>query len=221
LVLPEAERHDIPVMVHAPERLPEIARSPRATPGSSSLSITWASRARHGREAGPAVERMNALARHPNVYVKVRRCRASRRALPVQEPARTAAPGDRGVRSAPLVLGSDITRVSPTCSLRQVVTQFTEELDFLSADDLEWIMGRAWRSACAGRSIDERTQIKIAVDGISKQFDQAGSPVQALSKSTLRSARRFVSIAGQAAAARARCSICSAASSHRAPAACW
>jgi L-fuconolactonase len=38
--------------------------------------------------------------------------------------------------------GSDITRVPPTCSLRQVVTQFTEELDFLSPTDLEWIMGR-------------------------------------------------------------------------------
>jgi hypothetical protein len=33
--------------------------------------------------------------------------------------------------------------VPPTCSLRQVVTHFTEELDFLSAGDLEWIMGRA------------------------------------------------------------------------------
>jgi L-fuconolactonase len=38
--------------------------------------------------------------------------------------------------------GSDITRVPPTCSFRQVVTQFTEELDFLSPTDLEWIMGR-------------------------------------------------------------------------------
>lgn len=38
--------------------------------------------------------------------------------------------------------GSDITRVPATCSYRQVVTHFTEELDFLSAADLEWIMGR-------------------------------------------------------------------------------
>ena len=38
--------------------------------------------------------------------------------------------------------GSDITRVPQTCSYRQVVTHFTEELDFLSAGDLEWIMGR-------------------------------------------------------------------------------
>jgi L-fuconolactonase len=38
--------------------------------------------------------------------------------------------------------GSDITRVPKSCSLPQVVTHFTEELDFLSSDDLEWIMGR-------------------------------------------------------------------------------
>ena len=38
--------------------------------------------------------------------------------------------------------GSDITRVPPSCSYRQVVTHFTEELDFLCADDLDWIMGR-------------------------------------------------------------------------------
>jgi hypothetical protein len=31
------------------------------------------------------------------------------------------------------------------------VTHFTEELDFLSAADLEWIMGRGLVEACAGR----------------------------------------------------------------------
>jgi len=38
--------------------------------------------------------------------------------------------------------GSDITRVPASCSYRETVTHFTEELDFLSVDDLEWIMGR-------------------------------------------------------------------------------
>lgn len=36
--------------------------------------------------------------------------------------------------------GSDLTRLK--CSYRQCVTLFTEELPWLSADDLEWIMGR-------------------------------------------------------------------------------
>lgn len=34
------------------------------------------------------------------------------------------------------------TRVPATCSYRQTVTHITEELDFLSTGDLEWIMGR-------------------------------------------------------------------------------
>jgi len=32
--------------------------------------------------------------------------------------------------------------VPASCSYRQTVTHFTEELDFLSANDLDWIMGR-------------------------------------------------------------------------------
>jgi predicted TIM-barrel fold metal-dependent hydrolase len=38
--------------------------------------------------------------------------------------------------------GSDISRVPKSCSYREVVTHFTEDLDFLSRDDLETIMGR-------------------------------------------------------------------------------
>jgi L-fuconolactonase len=86
---------------------------------------------------------MIALARYPNVSVKVS-------ALPcfstapypfrnLREPLRRviAAFGPRRA-----FWGSDITRVPASCSYRETVTHFTEELDFLSADDLEWIMGR-------------------------------------------------------------------------------
>ena len=93
--------------------------------------------------AMPAVERMNALARHPNVFVKVS-------ALPcystepypfrnLRAPLRRVIEAFGPRRS---FWGSDITRVPATCSYRQAVTHFTEELDFLSRDDLEWIMGR-------------------------------------------------------------------------------
>jgi predicted TIM-barrel fold metal-dependent hydrolase len=94
-------------------------------------------------KASPAVARMNVLARHPNVFVKVS-------ALPcfstepypfknLREPLRRVIEAF-GPRRA--FWGSDITRVPATCSYRQAVTQFTEELDFLRRDDLEWIMGR-------------------------------------------------------------------------------
>jgi L-fuconolactonase len=140
---PEAERNDIPVMVHAPERLAEIgdvaARHPKLRIIVDHMGFA---RATMDDKAAPAVERMNALARYPNVFVKVS-------ALPcfstepypfinLREPLRRVIDAF-GPRRA--FWGSDITRVL-TSSYRQTVTHVTEELDFLSAGDLEWIMGR-------------------------------------------------------------------------------
>jgi predicted TIM-barrel fold metal-dependent hydrolase len=39
--------------------------------------------------------------------------------------------------------GSDVTNSFAKCTYRQRVTHFTEELDFLTDDDKDWIMGRA------------------------------------------------------------------------------
>jgi predicted TIM-barrel fold metal-dependent hydrolase len=141
---PEAERHDIPVMVHAPERLAQIGEIAARHPNLR-IIIDHMGFARSTIDAQtlPAAERINALARHPNMFVKVS-------ALPcfstepypfknLREPLRRVIEAF-GPRRC--FWGSDITRVPKTCSLRQVVTHFTEELDFLSAGDLEWIMGR-------------------------------------------------------------------------------
>jgi L-fuconolactonase len=141
---PQAERHGIPVMVHAPERLAEIGAIAARHPDLKIIVDHMGfARATIDDEAPAAVERMNALARHPNVFVKVS-------ALPcfstepypfdnLREPLRRVIEAF-GPRRA--FWGSDITRVPASCSYRQVVTHFTEELDFLSAADLEWIMGR-------------------------------------------------------------------------------
>ena len=156
---PEAERHDVPVMVHAPERLAQIgeiaARHPKLKIIVDHMGFA---RATIDAQTLPAAERINALARHPNVFVKVS-------ALPcfstepypfknLREPLRRVIEAFGPRRS---FWGSDITRVPKSCSLRQVVTHFTEELDFLSAGDLEWIMGRGlteclrWPVATPGR----------------------------------------------------------------------
>jgi L-fuconolactonase len=141
---PQAERRDIPVMVHAPERLTEIGMIAARHPGLRIIvdHIGFA-RATMDDATVPAVARMNALARHPNVFVKVSAlpCFSSER-YPfknLREPLRRVIEAF-GPRRA--FWGSDITRVPATCSYRQVVTHFTEELDFLSPADLEWIMGR-------------------------------------------------------------------------------
>lgn len=90
-----------------------------------------------------AVDRINALARRSNVSVKVSAlpCFSSER-YPfknLHEPLRRVIDAFGPQRT---FWGSDITRVPKTCSYRQVVTHFTEELDFLSPGDLEWVMGR-------------------------------------------------------------------------------
>jgi predicted TIM-barrel fold metal-dependent hydrolase len=141
---PDAERHGIPCMVHAPERLPQIGEIAARHPALK-LIVDHMGFAREtiDEKTLPAAERICALARHPNVYVKVS-------ALPcnttepypfrnLREPLRAiiAAFGPR--RS---FWGSDITRVPKGVSYRQTVTHFAQELDFLSTKDLAWIMGR-------------------------------------------------------------------------------
>jgi L-fuconolactonase len=147
----EAEANDIPVMVHAPERLPAIGEIAARHPGLKIIVDHMG----FGRDtmddgASAGADRIIALARHPNVHVKVS-------ALPcfstapypfanLREPIRRVIEAF-GPRRA--FWGSDITRVPATCSYRQVVTHFTEELDFLSADDLAWVMGRGL-AVCLG-----------------------------------------------------------------------
>jgi predicted TIM-barrel fold metal-dependent hydrolase len=141
---PAAEKAGVPVMVHAPERLPKLAEIAERHPGLT-LIVDHMGFARETMDdkAMPAVERMNALARHPNVFVKLSTLPCySTEPYPfrnLREPLRRVIEAF-GARRA--FWGSDITRVPTTCSYRQTVTHFTEELDFLSHDDLAWIMGR-------------------------------------------------------------------------------
>jgi predicted TIM-barrel fold metal-dependent hydrolase len=141
---PEAAFHDIPVMVHAPERLAEIGEIAERYPELRVIIDHMGfARATMDDAAGPAVERLNALAQYPNVFVKVSALPAfSTEPYPfknLHEPLRRVIEAF-GARRA--FWGSDITRVPKSCSYRQVVTHFTEEIDFLPADDLDWIMGR-------------------------------------------------------------------------------
>jgi L-fuconolactonase len=139
---PVAERAGIPVMVFAPG-LTDKLRAIAARYEGLRLIID---------HLGLAVETMDAdlkvlikpvleLARYPNVAVKAS-------ALPclVSEPYPFPS------LHAPIHLmldafgpkrvfwGSDLSRLR--CSYRQAVTLFTEELDFLTKEDKEWVMGR-------------------------------------------------------------------------------
>jgi L-fuconolactonase len=141
---PAAERHGIPVMVHAPDGLPRLGEIAARHPGLTLIVDHMG----FGREtvdanAPAGAARVAALARYRNVFVKVS-------ALPCFSsepyPFRNLNDPLRHVIEAfgprRCFWGSDLSRMLEHCTYRQGVTHFTEELGFLSADDLDWIMGR-------------------------------------------------------------------------------
>jgi L-fuconolactonase len=137
-----AERAGIPVMVFVPGLVPEISEVAARYPGLrlvlDHLALGLGVK---DNAIGSALEPVLAAARYPNIAVKAS-------ALPcyVSEPYpfKTLHPHIRRVVDAysprRVFWGTDLSRL--TCSYRQAVTFFTEELDFLSDDDKEWIMGR-------------------------------------------------------------------------------
>jgi L-fuconolactonase len=141
---PAAEKNGIPLMVHAPDGLPALAEIAERYPGLTIIVDHMG----FGRETTDAnalagAARVAALAHYSNVFVKVS-------ALPcfssapypfrnLNEPLRRVIEAF-GPRRC--FWGTDLSRMLEHCTYRQGVTHFTDELDFLSADDLEWIMGR-------------------------------------------------------------------------------
>lgn len=92
-------------------------------------------------EAAGELDGILALARFPNVAVKA----SGTPSMAVDEyPFASVRPVLKRTFDAfgpqRMFWGTDYTRMR--CSWAECVTQFTEELDWLSSDDLEWVMGR-------------------------------------------------------------------------------
>jgi len=138
-----AEKYDVPVMVFAPQAVPKIgeiaARHPRLRLIIDHLGLSTEIK---GKPLAPAIDALLKLAPTSNVAVKAS-------ALPcyVTEsyPFPSLHPHIRRVVEAfgprRVFWGTDLSHLP--CPYRQAVTLFTEQLDFLSATDKEWIMGRA------------------------------------------------------------------------------
>ncbi len=139
---PAAERAGLPVMVYVPglvKRLDEVAgRHPGLSLIVDHLALPMGSR---DEAAFADLDQMLGLARYPNVAVKTS-------ALPCYTSETYPFPGlhthIRRVYDAfgprRMLWGTDYSRLP--CSYRQAIALFTEALDFLSAEDKEWIMGR-------------------------------------------------------------------------------
>jgi predicted TIM-barrel fold metal-dependent hydrolase len=139
---PAAERAGLPVMVFVPGSIPAIDRIAERHPGLRLVIDHLALPLGKTDDAAfgdlPLLLR---LARHPNVAVKAS-------ALPCYSsepyPYRNLHKSLRRVFDAfgprRVFWGTDLTRLP--CSYRQAITMFTDELGWLSGQDLEWVMGR-------------------------------------------------------------------------------
>ena len=141
---PEAERLGIPAMVHAPERLPEIAKIAGRHPNLQIIMDHLGfARATIDKETGPAVERLIALARYPNVSVKISTMPAySTEPYPflnLRDPIRRVIDAF-GIERC--FWGSDVTRVE-NCSYRETVTMFTDDNGFVTKQELPELMGNS------------------------------------------------------------------------------
>jgi predicted TIM-barrel fold metal-dependent hydrolase len=137
-----AELHDVPVMAFAPHAVPRLGEIAERHPGLRLVIDHFGlSSALKGKPLAPAIDNLVKLARLPNVAVKAS-------ALPcyVAEayPFPTLHPLIRRVVDAfgprRVFWGTDLSHLP--CPYKQAVTLFTDELDFLSTTDKEWIMGR-------------------------------------------------------------------------------
>ena len=139
----DCERYEIPVMIFAPFAVAKIGAIAERHPGlrvivdHMGLNVQW-----KGKDLGPGIDVLVNFARMKNVGVKAS-CLPCYVAEPYPFP--TLHPQIRRVVDAfspqRIFWGTDLSQMP--CSYRQAVTLFTEELDFLSAQDKEWIMGRS------------------------------------------------------------------------------
>jgi predicted TIM-barrel fold metal-dependent hydrolase len=138
-----AEEADVPIMTmltHA--QMPVIDRVAEQYPRLR-LSICHCalSSSKKGVEAFAELDQLLAVAKRPNVTVKVS-------ALPSYAadnyPYKSLHPYLRRIYDAfgpeRMFWGTDLARLP--CTYRQAVTMFTEEMPFFAATDLDWIMGR-------------------------------------------------------------------------------
>jgi len=142
----EAAAAGVPVMISPipVEQLQLIGAAAERHPGVKLIMDHFAIRHRHGEKGDVAfanLDKLLALAKWPNIAVKAS-------GLPAyasdQYPYRQLFPHIRRVFDAfgpqRMFWGTDITRMP--CSYRQMVTMFTEEIPWFSAEDKEWVMGR-------------------------------------------------------------------------------
>ena len=143
---PAAEKAQVPVMFFAPgqvEKLGPIAeRHPQLTLIMDHMGLT-ASMVKDNTLTA-AVDQAVALAKYPNMSVKLSGSPGlSTEAYPFRDVAVHLHRVFDAYGPQRCYWGTDMTNSFAKATYRQRVTQFTEELSFLSESDKDWVMGRA------------------------------------------------------------------------------
>jgi predicted TIM-barrel fold metal-dependent hydrolase len=140
---PAAEKAGLPVMFLASGQSPQFARIAERHPQLILIIDHMGLTADVAKNMPEAIGQTVALAKYPNVSCKVS-----------SAPTHSSEPypfGDMKPHLRRVIeafgaqrcyWGTDLTNSLAKASYRQRITHFTEELDFLSASDKEWIMGR-------------------------------------------------------------------------------
>jgi predicted TIM-barrel fold metal-dependent hydrolase len=143
---PAAEKAGIPVMFLTTGQAPLFARIAERHPqliliidhmGGSSETL-------RNKILPAAIDQAAALAKYPNVSVKLSAAPFfSSEPYPFRDMTHYIRRLFDAYGPRRCYWGTDVTNSFAKASYRQRVTHFTEELDFLSEDDKDWIMGRA------------------------------------------------------------------------------
>ncbi len=139
---PAAEKAGIPLMVLVPGSLAELDRIAAAHPG---LKLVIDHVGVSLRPNTPAVwdelPAVCALARHPNVAVKASGVpHWSQEPYPFRDMSRHLERLFQAFGPRRMFWGTDLTRMP--CTYYECIHMFTDHLEWLNGEDLEWVMGR-------------------------------------------------------------------------------
>ncbi len=143
---PAAEKAGIPVMFLTTGQAPLFARIAERHPQLILIidHMGGSSEALRNKILPATIDQAAALAKYPNVSVKLSAAPFySSEPYPFRDMTRYIRRLFDAYGPRRCYWGTDVTNSYAKASYRQRVTHFTEELDFLSEDDKDWVMGRA------------------------------------------------------------------------------
>jgi len=143
---PAAEKAGLPVMFLAPNNIPKFAPIAERHPGLRLIidHMSLMQEIAQERKIGRAIDDVVALAKYPNVSVKLSSAPTySFDFYPWRDMTEHIKRCFDAYGPRRCYWGTDLTNAFAKSTYRQRITHFTEELPFLSEDDKDWVMGRA------------------------------------------------------------------------------